>query len=177
MIPARLRWFAFTLLAVGAPPGLFAADSTPLGAKAAFERLKTLAGTWQGTAGEGAQSGAVTVTYRVASGGSVVMETIGPGTDHEMISMYHLEGDELVLVHYCAIGNQPKLKLDRGSSTLDLLRFDFVSGTNLVPERDTHIHSAVFHFQADGGLAEDWGAWQGGKAAGVNRFALKRTGS
>lgn len=152
----------------------FAADSVPLDAKSTFERLKALAGTWRGTAMEDGKSQELTVIYRVASGGSVVMETVGPGLPQEMISMYHLEGDELVLVHYCAIGNQPKLKLDRTTSTSQTLRFDYLAGTNLVPEKDAHIHSAVFHLNADGSLDEDWGFWQGGKIAGVNRFSLKR---
>jgi len=55
--------------------------------KAAFERLKSLAGTWQGQAGHGQPGEAAIVTYRVASGGSVVEETLFPGTPHEMISM------------------------------------------------------------------------------------------
>lgn len=149
-----------------------AADSPPLEAKAAFERLKSLAGSWSGTAsGDPAK-----VEYRVASAGTVVMETLLPGTDHEMVSMYHLEGDDLVMVHYCAIGNQPKLRLDRAASTADVLRFEYVSGTNLAPDTDGHVHTGVVTFRADGGLEADWGFWQGGKSAGVNRFLLKRAG-
>lgn len=148
------------------------AGAAGIEAKAAFERLKTLAGSWSGTAaGEPAN-----VVYRLASGGSVVMETIMPGTPHEMISMYHLEGDDLVMVHYCAMGNQPKLRLDRASSTADVLRFEYVSGTNLNPERDGHVHDGVLTFRADGSLGADWGFWQAGKAAGVNNFELKRAG-
>ena len=58
-------------------------------AKAAFARLKTLAGSWE-TRGEGhGHSGKI--DYKVTGNGSVVMETFFPGTDHEMISMYHLD--------------------------------------------------------------------------------------
>ncbi len=48
-----------------------------------------------------------------------------------MINMYHLDGDDLVLTHYCAGGNQPHMKLDRASATSGKLQFDFIGGTNL----------------------------------------------
>jgi hypothetical protein len=32
------------------------------------------------------------VVYKVTSAGKTVMETLGPGTDHEMVSMYHMDG-------------------------------------------------------------------------------------
>ena len=54
--------------------------------KAAFERLKSLAGAWQGQAGHGQMDQPATVVYRVASGGSVVQETLFPGSPHEATS-------------------------------------------------------------------------------------------
>src|SRR4030095_13225515 len=53
-------------------------------ARAAFERLKTLAGHWNGSMHEEQYA----LDYRVASGGSVVMATLFPGTEHEMITMF-----------------------------------------------------------------------------------------
>ena len=91
--------------------GTAAAEDTPTAragtAQAAFDRLKTLEGTWHGTAsggGEGEGQGEATVThvFRNSAAGTVVMETMNPGSDHEMINMYHLDGDDLVLTHYCA---------------------------------------------------------------------------
>src|SRR5262245_12866207 len=80
------------------------------GASAAFERLKSLAGTWKGTGGHGDAQEPMTVTYKVTSGGSVVLETVAQGTEHEMITIYYLDGEDLVLTHYCALGNQPHMK-------------------------------------------------------------------
>ncbi|HMB55019.1 MAG TPA: hypothetical protein VKU40_17005, partial [Thermoanaerobaculia bacterium] len=71
-------------------------------AEAAFEMMKGLAGDWQGTA---AGEAGAEVDYRVTGNGSVVMQTQFPGTEHEMISMYHLVDGELVLTHYCSSGN------------------------------------------------------------------------
>ncbi len=93
-------------------------------ADAVFEQLKSLAGTWTGTtkgAGEAAEGEAaegeaaegeaaegeaammhdVVHKIEVSAAGTVVMETMAPGTPHEMINMYHLDGDELVLTQPC----------------------------------------------------------------------------
>ena len=141
--------------------------------KAAFERMKTLAGEWQGQAGHGEQKFPATVTYKLASNGSVVMETLMPGTPHEMISMYHMADGELVMTHYCAGGNQPRMKLDTAASTKDELKFAFTGGTNLDPAKDSHIHAGALKF--DGAtLTADWTFWAGGKEAGHNVFNLKR---
>lgn len=148
--------------------------AAPVDPKAAFERLKSLAGEWQGQASHGPQqSFPATVTYRLASNGTVVMETLMPGTPHEMISMYHLDGAELVMTHYCGIGNQPRMKLDTTASTPNELKFAFVGGTNLDPAKDGHIHAGAL--KLDGAaLIADWTFWAGGKEMGHNVFNLKR---
>ena len=89
-------------------------------AKAAFARLKALAGTWKVQLGgdhRGGQSqgnqekhdgSPATVTFGLTGAGSTVVETQFPGKGHEMISMYHLDGEDLRMTHYCAAGNQPR---------------------------------------------------------------------
>ncbi len=91
---------------------------------------------------EAGAAGEVTHEIVVSAAGTVVMETMQPGTDHEMINMYHLDGDELVLTHYCAGGNQPRMRLDRAVSSAERLVFEFAGGTNLDPAVDEHIHEA-----------------------------------
>lgn len=170
-----------TCLLTGLSPGAFAGDAADPGttAAAAFERLKDMAGTWEGAAeGEGeAEEGsgqAVTHVFEVSANGTVVMETMMPGTDHEMINMYHLDGEDLVLTHYCAGGNQPTMRLDREASTADVLKFDFAGGTNLNPESDSHIHEAKIVF-ADGGKVEsNWTPYAGGEPVGLMSFTLAR---
>jgi hypothetical protein len=141
--------------------------------KAAFERLKSLAGTWQGSAGHGQPGQDTTVTYRVASGGSVVQETLFPGTPHEMISMYHLADGQLVMTHYCAMGNQPRMKLDLGASTPDRLVFAFDGGTNFDPAKDGHVHAGTIEWRGER-LHADWTVWTAGKETGHNVFELQR---
>jgi hypothetical protein len=145
-------------------------------AKATFEHLKTLAGEWEGSVGEGKEAVTGTVRYRIASGGTVVEETLMPGGPHEMISLYHLDGDELLLTHYCSSGNQPRLRLDRAASEPGALRFTFVSGTNMDPAKDHHIHGLTLSTTAEG-LHHDWMSWMGGKEQHHLRFALHRKGA
>ena len=159
--------------AVAAAPSARAEEG--ITAKEAFKKLKTLAGEWKKQAKPGgAHEDGGTVTYRVTSNGSTVMETDFPGSDHEMISMFHLDGADLRLTHYCAVGNQPRMKLDRAKSTAETLVFTFDGGTNLDPEKDLHIHAARIHFKGDKKLESEWEAYQDGKKMHTEVFSLTR---
>lgn len=152
-------------------------------ADAAFERLSSLAGTWKGDAeGEGeeaeaAASEVIEVVHQIemSAAGTVVMETMGPGTPHEMINMYHVDGDDLVMTHYCAAGNQPRMRLNRESSTDDVLVFDFDGGTNLDPAVDQFIHSAEIRLLDGDRIESNWKSHAGGEEAGRMSFRLARS--
>ena len=80
-----------------------------------FEALKKLAGDWVEVGKDGKLTDKVVSTLRVTSGGTAVQETIFPGSDHEMVTMYHLDGADLVLTHYCMLGNQPRMRTNRAA--------------------------------------------------------------
>src|SRR5215203_1315291 len=61
---------------------------------AQYNKIKALAGDWQAAPGSKMP---VKITYKVVSNGSAIMETMEPGTDHEMITVYHVNGDKLML--------------------------------------------------------------------------------
>jgi hypothetical protein len=159
--------------AVSASFGAEGAKAATPGA-AAFEALKGLEGIWVGEGGDGEQKFPGRVEYRNASGGTVVMETLFPGDPHEMISMYHLDGGELVMTHYCAMGNQPRMKLDTAHSTPQHLVFEFAGGTNFDPKRDGHIHSGEIRISPEGSYQASWAYWDKGKLAGTKQFKLGR---
>ena len=106
----------------------------------AFASIKKLQGEWRGPAMMKGMPPSHSV-YRVTAGGSAVQETIFPGTKMEMLSVYHLDKGRLLMTHYCALGNQPRMKLNTRKSTASELVFDFDGGTNLNPRRDMHMHS------------------------------------
>jgi hypothetical protein len=158
--------------AAGAPksPTARAAESA---APSPLDPLKKLAGTWAGQAGHGDQKMDVQVTYKVTANGSAVMETICPGTPHEMVTMYTVDGDRVALTHYCAIGNQPHMR-QADSSTPEKLVFEFVPSPGIDPEKDTHMHAAVIQLVDARHIRSRWTSYEGGKEASAAEFELKR---
>jgi hypothetical protein len=138
--------------------------------RVAFDKLKTLAGTWHGYADKPDNPG--TVEYRMVAGGSVLMETLLPGTPHEMISMYFLEGGNLLMTHYCAVGNQPQMVYDRKHSKPDEFVFKFDGGRGFIAREDLHVHNGAIKFIDDKHLETTWTSWNHGKEEGAHRFVL-----
>jgi hypothetical protein len=148
------------------------ADDGPatITARDALARLKSLAGTWTGTAG----GGPATVRYRLTGGGSAVVEELFPGTEHEMMSVYHLDGDDLRMTHYCAAGNQPRMKLDRAASSPGALVFAFDGGSNLDPAKDAHMHEGRLVLLDAKHIEAHWTGWNDGRPGGAHVFKLNR---
>lgn len=165
--------YSFALILLCALTTAAGAGETPAQSKAAFEKLKSLAGDWQGSIGEKAGGPAILVSYKTTSGGSVVTETLFAGTDHEMVTVYYLDGGKLVLVHYCAVGNQPRMAL-APSSTADHFVFEFAGGTNLNPQKDMHMHSARLTFEGGDQVVGEWDSYKDGKFTGTHKFYLSR---
>jgi hypothetical protein len=138
-----------------------------------FERLKSLAGDWVTLEGGEAPPGSL-VRYEVTSAGSALLETLFAGTPNEMRTVYYLDRGELVLVHYCAAGNQPRMRAVPATSP-DEIAFDFDGGSNVDLERGLHMHAAKFLFSDPAHLATEWTHWQDGKPAGTVRFVLARS--
>jgi hypothetical protein len=171
MMPTRARRLTLALgvacLAAVAQAGESAADH-----KAAFERMKTLVGAWQGhhTTPDGPT---MEVEYRLTGNGTALVERLFAGSPHEMTSVYHLEAGELVLTHYCAMGNQPRMKLVAGGADGDL-RFDFVGGTNLDVASSTHIHGGRISIPAPDRFEADWHVWSQGRQSGTQKLFMRR---
>ena len=141
---------------------------------AAFERMKQLAGEWYNSeAKEGDKNAGPSVIYRVVSNGSVVMEDMFPGTDHNMITMYYVDGDDLVLVHYCAIGNQPRMKAERSEDSRKI-DFKFAGGSNVDPDKDIHMHELTLTFVDADHITAEWRKSEEGKVGPGATFKLER---
>jgi len=147
-----------------------AKNSAPDG-KAAFARLQTLAGDWEGHT-DTPDGEPVRVEFRLSGNGSSVVERLFPGTDHEMVTVYHMAGSELVLTHYCAMANQPRMKLVSGGSAGELV-FDFTGGDNIDPATTTHMHTGRMTLSGDA-YEGAWTVHEDGRAVGSHRFFMKR---
>jgi hypothetical protein len=78
-------------------------------AQKAFEKLKTLSGSWGGTI----MGVPINFTIRTASSGTAILQegntAKGPTPDHE-ITMFYLDGDRLLATHYCDAGNRVNME-------------------------------------------------------------------
>ncbi len=152
--------FALLLLAValGTPLAFAGPDEAPKPSR--LDAIKALAGDWATTPEEGAP--AMTVSYRVTAAGSAVMETLFAGSPKEMITMYTMDGDDLVLTHYCAMGNQPHMKAAPSKDAM-VLHFDWASGGNMKSRDEMHMDSLSMTFKDATHLRHDWTMWKDGK--------------
>lgn len=169
----RIHRFALlvTLVACLFAPQVIA-DDKPLDAPAALEALKKLAGNWSSK--DGGEHGPGGIEFRVTAAGSAVTATFYPGSDMEMLSVFHLDGeDELVHTHYCALGNQPTMRLVKGDKPNEM-RFEFTGGTSLDPKKDMHVHNMTLRVLGPNRIESEVEAWNEGKPAASHKFTLDR---
>ena len=76
-----------------------------------MERLKSLEGEWMLVNEQGEVTNHVATEFRMTANGSVLREFMFPGDPHEMLNVYHEDGDRVLMTHYCASGNQPRLEV------------------------------------------------------------------
>ncbi len=139
-----------------------------------FEKMKKLEGEWIMLDKEGKKTEGVTLRYRVTAAGSTVMETIFVDQPHEMVTMYHMDGEKLRMTHYCAHGNQPTLvaadKVDEKKS----LSFTCDKVSNVKSHDDEHMHSLVLTFVDDDRIKQAWAGFKDGKAKEPHVFQFVR---
>ena len=138
-----------------------------------LDRFRALAGEWVSLDENAKPTDQVASVYRVTAAGSAVVETLFPGTPHEMVTVYHMDGDTLMLTHYCAAGNQPRMRAEAGP-TPDTLVFRFAGVTNMASENDMHMHQATIRFVDEDHLDAEWLSWENGRPGETARFHLVR---
>jgi hypothetical protein len=119
---------------------LCAADESA-GARA-LNQLGSLAGNWEGTfEWTGARSGTGTMkaTYYTTGNGSAVVENLIIQNATVMTSVYHLDGADLRMTHFCGAKNQPRLKARQLDLAKGIIDFDFVDITNLPTPDSPHV--------------------------------------
>jgi hypothetical protein len=110
-------------------------------AQKSFDKLKTLAGSWEGSM----DSKPMHVSLRVTSMGNTLMhEMTGPGRPDDPITMFNLDGARLLLTHYCDAGNQPRM-VATVSPDGKTFTFDFIDATNLLSSQMGHMQHVVFN--------------------------------
>jgi|SRR5215813_2617354 len=121
------------------------------GSQQTFDTMKSLNGVWEG---KGMNGKPLQVSYKVTAGGSALMSEIH-GMDEEMITMFHPDGDRLLMTHYCGAGNQPRMQ---GAASPDgkTIEFTFVDATNITPQQPGHMEKLVVTMVNPTHHTEEW---------------------
>jgi hypothetical protein len=135
-------------------------------AQKSFDKLKALAGNWEGAVtadpptSEIPEGTRAHISMRITSrGNAIVHEMQEPGTpldptkyDHP-VTMIYLNGDELNLVHYCDAGNRPHMiaKISPDGKTIEFSFVDLSGGNEY-----GHMYHAVFTAIDTNHHTEDW---------------------
>lgn len=139
----------------------------------AFDYLKKLAGDW--TSKQAGQTNDVAQTFEVRSEGRLILGASFAGTDQELVSVYHLDGEDLVLVIYDPSGSEPRLKFDSRRSYPGRYYFRLAGGTGFDKTRDAHIHEASIKFVNVNQIEMEWVLFEGLTRTGYRSVRLERS--
>lgn len=155
-----------------------AEKAPPSDAQKAFEKLKTVAGSWVGQlttfpSEPTADGKFAQFSLRVTSRGNALVHELSlSGVPDHPVTMFYVDGDRMLLTHYCDAGNRPRMagKLSPDGKTLE---FDFLdlSGGN----QKGHMHHAAFTFIDENRHIEDWTYMLPGDKPIRAHFDLQRT--
>ena len=154
----RLALPALLLLTMPA----LAADSTLAAspAAAAFERLKTLVGQWDGET----SMGKFHLTYELLSSGHVVLEEETSDSMHgTMVTTYYLNGNQLELRHHCELGNVPHMVARNIDLQKGEIGFEFADAANLASDQSAHMHTATIRIVDADHLTSSWTMFENAK--------------
>jgi hypothetical protein len=154
---------------------LFCAAANSQSTQQSFDALKALAGEWRGKDSLGHQA---KITFRVTSGGTAILsELYKPSHQRserkeDMISMIHVDGNRLVLTHYCSAGNQPRMKATSspGGRTIT---FNFFDAANLKTSSEGHMERVVIKLLSPDHHTEEWIFVEEGRES-KNLFDMRR---
>jgi hypothetical protein len=147
-------------------------------AQKSFEKLKALAGTWEGPVTvqppvpEMQNGKPMQVSLRVTSMGHLLMhEMKSEGRPDDPITTMYLDGDKLLLTHYCDAGNRPRM-VAKTSPDGKTVEFDFVDITGNL--QHGHMQHAVFTAIDENHHTEDWTFMLPGNKPIQAHFDLRR---
>ena len=142
----------------------FSAHAAPTGdeARAVFDRFRSLEGSWRSKSTQGWTQQS---TKSVAAKGSVVVSRsrFDGAPNDGMVSTWFMDGDRLLLTHYCEARNQPTLVLSKIENNGRRVTFTFLSGTNMASRDVGHMDSVVYEFLDDDRYTHRWSWYSKGK--------------
>jgi hypothetical protein len=125
---------------------------------AAYARLKTLVGEWEANT----DMGKTHVSYELIAGGTSLVEKESGDKMPSMLTVYYLDGDRLLLTHYCMAGNQPRMQARAFNPETGEVDFEFLDATNLTPGAG-HMHNATFRIPGNDHFSAEWEFYENGQ--------------
>ncbi len=168
--PKRAILACSICLALAAALAAEAPKAKPAAKNSAFDAISALTGTWVAVGAPEGQK-PMTLVFKSTAGGSAIVETMFPGSDQEMVNIYSIDGDGVLLTHYCHLGNQPRMRAT--SADNGVLQFNYVDAGNLKSRDQPHMDSVQLTIK-DNQLIENWAMYQDGKVTGHHSFEFKR---
>ena len=135
-----------------------------------FEMLKKLAGNWESTQKTEKGEEKTDVTYELSAGGSIVIEKLSVGTSHEMVTVYHADGDKVAMTHYCMLGNHPTMTLKKVEGKV--LTFEYSGG--LKSKMEPHMHTLMITLVDEDHIQQEWVMNDKGKKVHTVNLSLTR---
>lgn len=126
---------------------------------AAFTRLKTLVGEWEADT----RMGKAHLSYEVIAGGTALVEKETAEKMPAMLTVYHLDGERLLLTHYCMAGNQPRMLAKAFDPSSGEVQFQFLDATNLTGPGAGHMHNATFRLVDNNHVVTGWEFYEDGQ--------------
>src|SRR6266480_7525092 len=142
----------------------------------ALEQLKSLTGDWEGTAEwPGARTGTypMNAAYYTTGNGAALVENLISESAPVMTSVYHLDGNNLRITHFCGAQNQPRLKAERIDLAHGIIDFGFTDITNLRTADAGHVHGLEIRLIDKNDLIVTF-LFQGAGKESRERIVLKR---
>jgi hypothetical protein len=168
----RTRIILLTTFVFGSVALLVAEEKlSKVASSPAYDKMKTLVGSCEGAANEHGQQLPTNARFQLISDGSALAGWLAEGTPHEMVTMFHLDGDQLMATHYCSAHNQPRMVLVMDGDGNRLV-FKFKDGTNIQPDAG-HMNQISFVFDGPNHHIEEWTYLQDGKED-TTRFDFRR---
>jgi len=133
--------------------------SEGMSAAEAFSQLKTLAGDWDADT----QMGHAHLNIQLIAGGTSLVERETGDKMPEMMTVYYVDGDRLMLTHYCMAGNQPRMQAQSFHPETGELEFQFLDATNLTSPGAGHMHNAKIRIADHDHLVTEWQFYENGQ--------------
>ena len=139
----------------------------PIQTPASFDAFKALVGEWQAT---GSADEKTSISYQLVAGGTALVESMDAGTPHSMVTVYYPDGQRIMMTHYCATGNQPRMV---GKGDAKSYAFKMIDITNQPKKDAPHMASLTLTFVDKDHLIQEWGYVHDGKTD-VHKMEFER---